>query len=187
MLADKCPACCDNPILSSLQGTNQYVEMNAGGFRRPVEPTRSRLAAHALKRQPLTIRRRLERDPARIPLDRRPTQQSGPEPRKCPWIRAVKHNLAYPADCAKAVVAHARMMTHYRPCGGQTGWAGLQFSSGFQPACRQRGPSGRRSSLGHWAGGRPGRERTAHGGDATQARAMRGGGHQGWSGANAPH
>src|SRR5262250_1326246 len=104
MLAYKCPACRDDPVMSGIQRTDQYVEMHARRFRRAVVPPSSRLAAHALKGQPLAIRRRLERDPARIPLDRRPTQQFDPEPRKCPWIRAVQHNLAYPADCAANAV-----------------------------------------------------------------------------------
>jgi hypothetical protein len=78
------------------------------------------------------------------------------------------------------------MMTHHQPCGG-TNQPGrdLQLISVGPAGLPAAWPVRRRLSPGHWAGGRSGRERAAHGGDATQARAVRGCCHQGWSGANA--
>ena len=119
MLADKYPACRDDSTMSAVQRTDQYVEMHVRGVRHIVAPRGGRPAVDTLNGQPLAIRRRLERDPAGIPLHWSPTQQPSPEPRKCPRIRAVKHNLAYPADRANAVVAHYRMMTDSRPPGNR--------------------------------------------------------------------
>src|SRR5215469_8059575 len=152
MFADKCPACRDNPIVSAIQRTDQYVEMHVRRVRRTVGLPGGRAAVHALKRQPLAIRRRLERDPAGIPLDWRPAQQPSPEPRKCPRIWGVKHNLAYPADRANAVVAHHRMMTDSRPGGNRlvggtaaapprSGTLGRwEITPGMQGARRKRTP-----------------------------------------------
>jgi hypothetical protein len=60
----------------------------------------------ALERKPLAMRRRLQRNPAGIPLDWRTAQQRGPESGQIPRTNAVQHNLAYPADRAIAIIAH---------------------------------------------------------------------------------
>ena len=52
----------------------------------------------------------LKRDPARIPLDRRPAEEAGPEASQALRIRTVQHDLAYPADRAMVFTAHQSMM-----------------------------------------------------------------------------
>jgi hypothetical protein len=104
MLAGEDPARGDNPFVSSGEIADQNVEMHQ----------RARLApgcgTGTLERQPLTMRGRLKRDPARIPLDRLPAEQAGPEASQALRIRTVQHDLAYPADRPIVSIAHLPMM-----------------------------------------------------------------------------
>lgn len=54
--------------------------------------------------------RRTGTDPAAIPLDRRRTQEHGPEPSQLPRIGTVQHDFAYPADRTVVAIAHQPMM-----------------------------------------------------------------------------
>jgi hypothetical protein len=59
------------PLLSSVKITDQDVEMHAGRGPTPIPGS--------LEGKPLTVWRRFQRHPARIPLHRRPAEQPGPE------------------------------------------------------------------------------------------------------------
>lgn len=86
------------PSLSSVKVADQDVEMHAG--REPITISGS------LEGKPLTLRRRFQRHPPRIPLHRRPAEQPGPEGGQAPRIRSVQHNLAYPPDHRIVAAAH---------------------------------------------------------------------------------
>jgi hypothetical protein len=92
-----------HPSLSNIKITDQNVEMHAGR-----EPT---AIPGSLERKPLTMRRRFQRHPARIPLHRRPAEQPGPEGGQAPRIRSVQHNLAYPPDHRIVAAAHQPIIT----------------------------------------------------------------------------
>jgi hypothetical protein len=86
------------PSLSSVKIADQDVEMHAG--REPITISGS------LEGKPLTMRRRFQRHPPRIPLHRRPAEQPGPEGGQAPRIRSVQHNLAYPPDHRIVAAGH---------------------------------------------------------------------------------
>jgi hypothetical protein len=92
-----------HPSLSGIKIADQDVEMHAG---------RGSIAIPgSLEGKPLTMRRRFQRHPARIPLHRRPAEQPGPERCQAPRIRGVKHNLAYPPDHRIIAAAHQPIIT----------------------------------------------------------------------------
>jgi hypothetical protein len=91
------------PPMSSIKIADQDVEMRAG--RRPIAISGS------LERKPLAMRRRFQRDPAWIPLHRRPAEQPGPEGCQAPRISSVQHDLAYPPD--HVTVAHELIITDF--------------------------------------------------------------------------
>jgi hypothetical protein len=108
VLAGKGRAGLDDPLVRGGEVANQNVEMNQRAC-----PACGRLAlasGDALEREPLAIRRRLQRDPAGIPLHRRPAEQPGPEVRQVPRIKTIKHDLAYPPDNV-IIMVHQPMMT----------------------------------------------------------------------------
>ena len=86
------------------QVLDQDVEMNPGHV---LDSGRG----GGLEGEPLTVRGRLERDPARIPLDRGAAEQAGPESRERPRVRAVEHHFGDPADGRFA--AHSIMTPGY--------------------------------------------------------------------------
>lgn len=102
-LASNRSACGYYPSLSSIKIANQDVEMHAG--RKPIA------ISGCLERKPLTMRRRFQCHPARIPLHRHPPEQPGPEGRQAPKIRSIQHNLAYPPDHPIVVIAHQPIIT----------------------------------------------------------------------------
>lgn len=118
MLAEEYPARREGPLVSTSKVTDQNVEMHDGASG--TTPGRGAFPApgRALERKPLAMRRRLQRDPARIPFDRRPAQEACPEPGQIPRIRAVQHDLAYPADRAIVISAHQHMMNDASLCTG---------------------------------------------------------------------
>ena len=63
-----------------------------------------------LAREALAVWRRLQGDPARVPLHRRPAQQPSPETGQPPRVRRVQHDLADPADRPRVVIVHQPMM-----------------------------------------------------------------------------
>ncbi len=73
------------------QVRDQDVEVNPGRVR-------GQRRGRRLEGEPLTVRRRLERHPSRVPLHRRAAEQGGPEAREHPGIGAVEHHLPDPAD-----------------------------------------------------------------------------------------
>ena len=91
------------PSLSSIKIADQDVEMHAG--------RESTAIPGSLEGKPLTMRRRFQRHPARIPLHRRPAEQPGPEGCQAPRIRSVQHNLAYPPDHRIVAAAHQPIIT----------------------------------------------------------------------------
>lgn len=107
MLTDEDGACCDYTLMASGEVANHDVEMHETGRAGP----RRGIVPGALEGQPLAVRRRLQSDPAGIPLHRHPAQQPGPETSQAPRIGCVKHDLADPADRAAALIAHPAMMT----------------------------------------------------------------------------
>ncbi len=108
MLADEDPARGDNPFVSSGEIADQNVEMHQRA--RPAPGCGTGPGTGTLERQPLTMRGRIKRDPARIPLDRLPAEQTGPEASQALRIRTVQHDLAYPADRLIVSIAHLPMM-----------------------------------------------------------------------------
>jgi hypothetical protein len=80
-----------HPVVGGRQVRDQDVEVDPGRVR---GQRRGRL----LEGEPLTVRRRLERDPSRVPFHRRAVEQAGPEAREHPGIGAVEHHLPDPAD-----------------------------------------------------------------------------------------
>lgn len=70
-LASHCSPGSYYPSLSSIKVADQDVEMHAGRGTTALPGS--------LEGKPLTMRRRFQRDPARIPLHRRPAEQPGPE------------------------------------------------------------------------------------------------------------
>jgi hypothetical protein len=103
VLADHGSASGYYPPVRSIKITNQDVEMRAG--HGPIAIPGS------LEGKPLAMRRRFQRDPARIPLHRRPAEQPSPEGCQAPRISSVQHDLAYPPDHGTAVVAHEPIIT----------------------------------------------------------------------------
>ena len=93
----------DHPSLSGIKIADQDVKMHAG--RRAI------IIPGGLEGKPLTMRRRFQRHPARIPLHRRPAEQPGPEGGQAPRIRSVQHNLAYPPDHRIVAAAHQPIIT----------------------------------------------------------------------------
>jgi hypothetical protein len=83
------------PLLSSVKIADQDVEMHTGSGAAAIPGS--------LEGKPLTMWRRFQCHPARIPLHRCPAEQPGPERRQAPRIRSVQHNLAYPPDHCIAV------------------------------------------------------------------------------------
>jgi len=124
VLADEDPARGEDPLVSSDEIIDQNVEMHqrgrSGRGSGPGAGTGAGAGAGALERKPLTMRGRLQGDPARIPLDRRPAEQAGPEASQPPRIRAVQHDLAYPADHVMVFAAHQPMMTDAPQAGSQS-------------------------------------------------------------------
>jgi hypothetical protein len=91
VLAGRRGAGLDHPVVGGCQVRDQDVEVDPGRVR---GQRRGRL----LEGEPLTVRRRLERDPSRVPFHRRAAEQAGPEAREHPGIGAVEHHLPDPAD-----------------------------------------------------------------------------------------
>jgi hypothetical protein len=67
-------------------------------------------ARGALEREPLAVRRRLQGDPAGVPLNRGPAQQPSPEPGQPPGISTVQHDLPDPADRPAVFTEHQAIM-----------------------------------------------------------------------------
>jgi len=112
MLADEGPTHREDPLVSSREVPDQNIEMRDVPNSAPGRGLG--FAADALERKPLAMRRWLQRDPSGIPLDWRAAQQPGPEGSQAPRIRAVQHDLAYPADRAIVCIAHKPMMNAFR-------------------------------------------------------------------------
>ena len=111
MLADEGPTHREDPLVSSREVPDQNIEMRDVPNSAPGRGLG--FAADALERKPLAMRRWLQRDPSGIPLDWRAAQQPGPEGSQAPRIRAVQHDLAYPADRAIVCIAHQPMMNAF--------------------------------------------------------------------------
>jgi hypothetical protein len=127
VLASHGSACGYYPSLSSIKIADQDVEMHAG---------RERIAIPgSLERKPLTMRRRFQRDPARVPLHRRPAEQSGPEGCQPPRIRSIQHNLAYPPDHRIVVTAHEPIITSFT---GPLAWTWLSVFATLGRTLRPR-------------------------------------------------
>jgi hypothetical protein len=92
-----------HPSLSGVKIADQDVEMHAGCGTIAIPGS--------LEGKPLTVRRRFQRHPARIPLHRRPAEQPSPERCQVPRIRSVQHNLAYPPDHRIVAAAHGSIIT----------------------------------------------------------------------------
>jgi hypothetical protein len=95
------------PSLSSIKIADQDVEMHARRGTTAIPGS--------LEGKPLTVRRRFQRHPARIPLHRRPAEQPSPERCQVPRIRSVQHNLAYPPDHRVVATAHKPIITGRTP------------------------------------------------------------------------
>ena len=101
-LASHCSPGSYHPLPGSIKIADQDVEMHAGRGTTAIPGP--------LERKPLTVWRRFQRHPARIPLHWRPAEQPGPERGQAPRISSVQHDLAYPPD-HRIAVAHQPIIT----------------------------------------------------------------------------
>jgi hypothetical protein len=91
LLISENPARGYHPVVGCGQIVDQDIEMNG-------RPSRTRGRRAGLERQSLAVRRRLDGDPSRVPLDRGAAKKPGPEPSQRPWLGAVEHDLPDPAN-----------------------------------------------------------------------------------------
>jgi hypothetical protein len=105
MLAEKGRARSEDPLERTSKVTDQDVDMHDRAAGTAPGRATSPAPGRALERKPLAVRRRLQRDPARIPPDRSPAQQPCPEPGQTPRISAVQHMMN---DTSNLHRAHAQ-------------------------------------------------------------------------------